>query len=763
MKFFAGKKLMAVLFAAVLSVSMVGCGNKNEEDNNIENSAKYVYVPEFIDVNFPEDSYQQNLTVIGEEIYYVEYEWNEETQVNSSVLYHRAIESQEEAVGINLPLEESESIIHFLVDADNNIILITNLYGGYDIETGAEGESNYFIKKMDQNGIELFSVDITDLISKEEMNSYVQYSIQDESGNIYLSNGETIWMFDIEGTFVSEISISSNWIQGFGKDKIGNVYIIQYGNEGMELAQIDPLKKAIGNSYKNLPSINNNNSVVPGMEEDFLISDGSKLYEYDLETQTAEEVLYFTDCDINGNNVEQLVPFSSEKILVVLRDWNSGNGTEIAYLNKTDASEVVQKETIILGTLYENSDLQEKIVEFNKASEQYRIKIQSYYDINSTSQSAWNDGITALNNAITSDNCPDILDLSQLNVSAYASKGLIEDLGTYLDNSETLSREDFVPSVLEAYTLNGSLVCIPNQFYISTLAGRQSQLGDSIGWNIDEFIAFAEANPETDLLDYGNTKSTILSYILQYNYDAFIDWSTGSCNFDSEEFKKILEFANRFALEEEFDESVSTPTKIQEGKILLTNLYLSDVQAYQMQELMFGEPMTCIGYPTVDGQLGTQIQGDGLYGIVSKSENKEAAWQFLELILAEDDSEYKSYYAFPSRTDELEAMFEEAMREEYSLDENGTPMLDENGEEIKYPKTSWSYDDFSADIYAATTEQIDAIKKIIEHASPVLSNDSTVSEMIYTEALPYFEGQKSVDEVAKVIQSRVQIYVSENS
>lgn len=251
---FSREKVCSSSIAVVLSVTTVGCGKATEQDYNTDINEQYVYVPEFIDLNFSEDSYQQNLTVIGEEIYYLEYEWNEVTQVSSTVLYHRILESQE-ASKINLTLEENESVIQFLVDSENNIILITNLYGGYNMETGVEGENNFFIKKI---------------------------------------------------------------------------------------------------------------------------------------------------------------------------------------------------------------DLQEKIVEFNKASEQYRIKIQSYYDINSTSQSAWNDEITALNNAITSDNCPDILDLSQLNVSAYASKGLIEDLGNYLDNSETLSREDFVPRVLEAYTLNGSLVCIPN-------------------------------------------------------------------------------------------------------------------------------------------------------------------------------------------------------------------------------------------------------------------------------------------------------------
>ena len=51
------------------------------------------------------------------------------------------------------------------------------------------------------------------------------------------------------------------------------------------------------------------------------------------------------------------------------------------------------------------------------------------------------------------DNCPDILDLSGLNIKQLAAKGVFEDLNGYLEKSEKLSREDFLENILEAYTL----------------------------------------------------------------------------------------------------------------------------------------------------------------------------------------------------------------------------------------------------------------------------------------------------------------------
>ena len=41
--------------------------------------------------------------------------------------------------------------------------------------------------------------------------------------------------------------------------------------------------------------------------------------------------------------------------------------------------------------------------------------------------------------------------------------------------------------------------------------------------------------------------------------------------------------------------------------------------------------------------------------------------------------------------------------------------------------------------------------------------DTSVENIIVEEAAAFFEGQKSADDVAGVIQSRVQIYINENS
>ena len=74
---------------------------------------------------------------------------------------------------------------------------------------------------------------------------------------------------------------------------------------------------------------------------------------------------------------------------------------------------------------------------------------------------------------------------------------------------------------------------------------------------------------------------------------------------------------------------------IQSGKILLSQVSFSQVEEYQMYNLMFGDETTSIGFPTFDGSAGVFIIGSEMYGISAKSKHRDGAWQFIESILAD--------------------------------------------------------------------------------------------------------------------------------
>lgn len=86
-----------------------------------------------------------------------------------------------------------------------------------------------------------------------------------------------------------------------------------------------------------------------------------------------------------------------------------------------------------------------------------------------------------------------------------------------------------------------------------------------------------------------------------------------------------------------------------------------------------------------------------------------------------------------------------------------------DGVQAKNPKVSFDYGDWEFIAYAATSEQIEQIRELIAVAKPAKGSDITVQQIIMEEAETYFQGQKSVNEVADIIQNRVQLYISENN
>lgn len=391
-----------------------------------------------------------------------------------------------------------------------------------------------------------------------------------------------------------------------------------------------------------------------------------------------------------------------------------------------------------------------------------RITIKDYVDSDNWSETAYADAMTNLLNDITSGNCPDIISLYGVNVDQLAAKGVFEDLTPYLDRSTVLDRSDMVENVLDTYTYDGSLVGIPRTFQLATIVGAASMVGSQPGWTLEDIMALADAHPDMDLFDR-YSKSRILQYCLIYNMDRYVDWNEGTCSFDSEEFRTLLEFANRFPEEPDYSSGASGPGRISRGEVLLMDADFYDFDEIQLYKAMFGGDVTCIGFPNSDGDSGCMLAANGALAITTKSNVKEGAWAFIEGYLGQERS-WRDW-GFPNSRSQMEAMIVEATEPEYVLDENGEPLLDENGVPMVSMGTSTvGYgNDFTYTYRLTTKEEAQQILDLIDVAKPVAVYNDQIYLLISEDVEPFFQGQKSVDQVVDAIQSRVGIYVSENS
>jgi len=90
-------------------------------------------------------------------------------------------------------------------------------------------------------------------------------------------------------------------------------------------------------------------------------------------------------------------------------------------------------------------------------------------------------------------------------------------------------------------------------------------------------------------------------------------------------------------------------------------------------------------------------------------------------------------------------------------DEMNAKDADENG-----VVNTWWYDDTEIEIGALTEEEAQTIRDIVYGATSEASYDQDLLNIISEEAEYYFNGEKSAQEIAGIIQSRAQLYIDEN-
>jgi hypothetical protein len=267
-------------------------------------------------------------------------------------------------------------------------------------------------------------------------------------------------------------------------------------------------------------------------------------------------------------------------------------------------------------------------------------------------------------------------------------------------------------------------------------------VGTESGWTIEDAKALLASKPEgTELFDYTMTRDTMLSNLISLNYRDFIDPVNATCTFDTQEFVDVLEFANMFPEDYEWDEDVDSADQLHNGEVLLDTYYLNDFEEIQLYETVFGGPLTFIGYPTSEGN-GALLSLNSVYGITTNCDVPDVAWDFLSQLYQPDSDDY--YYGFSIRKDDFEQYCAQAM------------------EEDEYGGGSYGWGNYEVEIQPATQEQVDTVKDLVYNTTAVSGAISTdILNLINEEAAYYFSGEQTAEDVAAKIQSRMEIYLSE--
>ena len=836
------KRMLALLLAALMIVGLfAGCSKDETKDpgktdpgNSLidqtkpsQTTAKYAYKADYFDLAVPDGVQYVNqicaagttlyltASMQGEEITNTDPDTGETWSYYDSRLGVLTIDPDTgictELSNLQLPevpegAEGGVNCYNMIGSDDGTLWMLVNVYATQyelpdDFDPNTDSKWNYpstdiggsYLMHVAADGSTIASIDLSDTNNEDNedgMSGNLSSFAVDAAGNLYVSDYNNIYVLDAEGNvqFKLDGSQYNGSLYRLNAQQVGVMWynytddVNAADENGQYFVPIDLETKDWGEKVK-LPS--NVWSILPGDDVyDFYYADNNNIFGYTAKTDTKEKLVDWLACDVDTNNMSGYAMLSDSRVAALMQDWSTDPTTyQLIVLHRVDASEIKEKKVLTLACMYLDWNLRSMIVEYNKTNDEYRINVVDYSEY--ATDDDYNAGVTKLTTEIISGSVPDIFLTSNLPIDKYAAKGVIADLNTFMDGGNGLSRDYFVPQVMSALEKDGKLYELPTSFSVQTAYALSSIASQYDTWNVAAVQdAMTQLQEGATVFSDGWTKNTALSNCLSRNLSAFVDWTTGKCEFDSEAFQQLLAFCNSFPAETSdgdgaiayassadiaVDDAMweSDATRITNGKQLMSTTGMYSFDSYIWNVYAIRDKITFTGYPTEDGS-GSSFELQMPMAISSVTKYPDAAWDFVCSIIKKmntiDENNY--YYGFPISQAAFDAEMTDIMTEQYQLDENGEQVdWDGDGEPDKAIRGSYETmengETVYKDVYALTQEDIDQILGVINSTRSVYDYDQEILDIITDEVAAYFAGDKDVQTTANMIQSRVNLYVQE--
>ena len=474
---------------------------------------------------------------------------------------------------------------------------------------------------------------------------------------------------------------------------------------------------------------------------DLLLDDGRYLFGYNPQTGVRTPILNWLETGLADLQNTHILFLDDGRIFVLSQSAAGQDGYTTEFFILTPAPRVggqPERITITLGGVFLSPQITAAAHEFNRESHTHYIEVIDYVE------DGWEVSTSRFQADILAGRGPDLIYGAD---EAMADADLLLDLYPFLDADRTLNHSDFFPNVLAAFeSPNGTLPSIANRFGIHTMIAQTETVGHIDVWTVSALLTLIEEVPVPYPLGFWADGPHLISTVLS----SFIDWRAMEANFDSDLFLRALESSRRWPsfppLGMDWDdwnpEFVSPFERMLQGEQLLSMAFLFGADNYRSYPAALGD-ITALGMPTAAGGVHEIMFTTNRVGISAETEHAAAAWSFIRQLLL-PRSHNVDGWSFPLRIDLYEAQIAAFM---------DAQMIER-----------WE-GDFQVDILAMTEAEVQSLRAIIDSAKPGghFRFDSDLWEIMMEELLPFFAGESTAEDTARVIQDRVQGYLAERS
>jgi len=394
---------------------------------------------------------------------------------------------------------------------------------------------------------------------------------------------------------------------------------------------------------------------------------------------------------------------------------------------------------------------------------------------------ARNDYRYRVNTELMSGRGADVYVLDVLPIHVYQAGGVLDNLREYMDNDADFDITQYRENLFDALTGDAGQFVMPIGYSFDFLTYNKSLFTDQES----EAVLKLDAYSNGELIDLakeafdrqvnsgshtymfkGDGKDMFWTLFAQ-DYEKFIDSKNRKANFTDGQFiallDKIREYTDAGYIKnyekkpngwEEIQALQDAPldaieewynSRYENNEDYFFSEHDSALLLYKYEAPLFEGWLQAIGEESLEnGELaGTRVSDTGekyfwyeaAFGINSNSENKKTAWEFIKFLL----SYYvqTSYYNFAGHPINRNALAEKT---KFLIRPDGKLTSDER------------------QILDAYTAQMD---KYTERIDAYLFSDPTVYEFVTAEIDAYFNGEKTAEEAARILQGKLNLYLSE--
>ena len=776
---FMKKRILTLVLAAALMLSLAACGGGSEGEGSavIHDDAitDYAFVPVYFALEQETAQATVRSMVHGERVYYFYAPWDmpdEDADLETWEPSPRIVIASVAADGTDPRRIEIPQAPGAMIDVVGLTITEEGHYAFVYTNTVWDMVSasiTLIYAVYDANGNELFSQEIEGIVPEGGGWFHVDQVLFAGDHIVILAQnmgagGAEIYLLDENRTLVGRLD--AVFPQSLAQMEDGRILVLDMDS----VREVNLETRAWGDSFPiSLPMAEGLFSAAGGDNFDLIIDDGIHLIGYNLTTGEQTLLLNWIASGVVTEWGYHVSLFEDGRLAVLA-------GGELIVLNRIPRSELPVREVLTLGGFDISADVRNQVVAFNRSSQTHQIQVTDYrmYSTNDDPMA----GITRFHAELAAGGGPDIVVGASHILGALADSGLLTDLYPFLDADPELQRSDFFQNILRAMEApDGTLPLITNRFSVQTMIGMAENVAHIESWTLAAMLELIEQTTDEniqDVLGEWLTGESFLSTILMFGED-FINWSEGQVNLENEEFINLLEIVRRLPENVDFGGDagggmivtggLTVYERMQRGEQLLAMTHINNPMNIQMYTAAVGD-VTALGVPTPDGGAHLVDINDG-FGINRTSSHQGEAWDFIRLfLLPEAPTDGSQFHVgggrvqfggtagLPLRIDQYEEAVAAAMERQLFTDEYGVEREQQRG------MVGFS-SGLMLPIYAMTAEEASTLRTIVESANLMSRFDETVTEMVTEELLPFLAGDRSAADTARILQNRLQTYLSE--